>query len=107
MFPSFSGVTLNSLSSGPFKLGKLSPGEPFNAFCSLVIKAVENANERYGAILRLGLSPLDWGDDLTVNTAKHVSAFLSAARESGDLWNARETWDGVSARQPIRPEARA
>ena len=90
-----------AVSSGPFKLGKLSPGEPFNAFCSLVIKAVENANERYGAILRLGLSPLDWGDDLTVNTAKHVSAFLSAARESGDLWNARETWDGVWDRRKV------
>jgi hypothetical protein len=85
----------DAVSSGPFMLTKLDPGEPFNAFCSLVIKAVENANEHYGRILGLGLSPLDWAGDLTVNTAKQASAFLTAAREHGERWSALETWQAV------------
>lgn len=73
-----------AVSCGPSRLRKLEKGAPFNRFCSVVIKAVEAANAPYGAILSLGLSPFDWGDVLTVNTAKKVSTFLNAVREDSE-----------------------
>jgi len=60
----------------PRSLRLLSPPE-FDAFCSLVIKALETANAHYGALVTLRLSPQDWADEVSVNTAKKASAFLS------------------------------
>src|SRR5262249_55057623 len=66
----------------PPALHRLARGEPFNGFCSAVIKALEAANARYGTLVALGLSPRDW-QDLSVNTAKKLSTFLGAARGKG------------------------
>jgi hypothetical protein len=63
----------------PRKLRLLSPPE-FDPFCSLLIKALETANAHYGALVTLGLSPQDWAEELSVNTAKKLSAFLSDVR---------------------------
>jgi hypothetical protein len=85
-----------SISSAPLRLKPLAPGAEFNAFCSTVIKAVEAANAPYGAILSLGLSPFDWAEALSVNTAKKVSSFLSVVRQRQGKEESREdeleTW---------------
>lgn len=65
-----------AISCCPEKLEKLENGPEFNKFCSLVIKTVEAANAPYGAIISLGLSPFDWADEITINTAKKISAFI-------------------------------
>lgn len=68
----------------PLKLHVLEPGPSFDRFCSVVIKAVEAANAPFGAILSLGLSPYDWGEELSTNTAKKLGAFLTELkRENG------------------------
>jgi hypothetical protein len=69
----------DAITSAPLALHLLAPGTQFGGFCSDVIKALEAANARYGTLITLGLSPRDW-QDLSVNTAKKISAFLSAAR---------------------------
>ena len=66
--------------SSPYWQKQLSPGAPFNELASLVIKAFESANTHYGALLRLGLSPFDWMDTLTINTAKDASSFLTSVK---------------------------
>jgi hypothetical protein len=68
-----------AITCAPRSLRALSPGE-FDAFCSLMIKALETANAHYGALVTLRLSPKDWAEELSVNTAKKLSAFLSEAR---------------------------
>lgn len=68
-----------ALKSSPRRLRRLAPGDEFNEFCGLVIKAVETANAHYGALVSLGLSPVDWRE-LSVNTAKKLSAFLGDVR---------------------------
>lgn len=78
----------------PSRLTYLTPGSEFNSFCALVIKAVETANAPYAAILSLGLSPLAWSGELSVNTAKKVSAFLAEVRTNA---NAGHTLDGWRA----------
>jgi hypothetical protein len=89
----------DAICCAPLKLRALERGAEFHAFCSIVIKAVETANAHYGTLLSLGLSPRDWRD-LSLNTAKKTSAFLSKARElaratqrvpqAGEVW--REAW---------------
>jgi hypothetical protein len=69
-----------ALCCAPRVLRVLSSPE-FDAFCSLMIKALETANAPYGALVTLRLSPLDWAEELSLNTAKKVSAFLSHARD--------------------------
>jgi hypothetical protein len=69
----------DAVTCAPASLKTLEPGAKFNEFCSNMIKALEAANAGYGTLVSLGLSPRDW-QDLSVNTAKKVSAFLSAAR---------------------------
>jgi hypothetical protein len=64
----------------PRVLRVLSPPE-FDGFCSLMIKVLETANAHYGALVTLRLSPLDWAEELSLNTAKKVSAFLSEVRD--------------------------
>jgi hypothetical protein len=69
----------DAMTCGPATLRVLARGDKFNEFCSDMIKALEAANARYGTLIALGLSPRDW-QDLSVNTAKKLSAFLGAAR---------------------------
>jgi hypothetical protein len=73
-----------AITSAPLKLRQLAEGPEFNAFCSVMIKAVEAANAPYGAYITIGLSPYDWADEIGVNTAKKLSTFLKAVREQGD-----------------------
>jgi hypothetical protein len=76
----------------PLQLEPLS-GAAFHAFCSAMIKAVETANAHYGVLLSLGLSPLDW-HDLSLNTAKKTSAFLSRVQEHAQRTSrASEDWE--------------
>lgn len=72
----------DAMTCAPTSLKPLVPGPEFNAFCSVMIKALEAANAGYGTLVSLGLSPRDW-QDLSVNTAKKLSAFLTAARAKG------------------------
>ena len=81
----------------PAKLVKLSQGRAFDAFCSLVIKAVEAANAPYGAFLRAGLSPFDWSEELSTNTVKAIAAFRREIDGQHDL----ETWRAVWQRRKV------
>jgi hypothetical protein len=82
-----------SICSAPSRVKPLQPGVEFNQFCSHVIKAVETANASYGTLVSLGLSPTDWRD-LSINTAKKVSAFLSDARKASEVHKI-ECWRAV------------
>jgi len=86
-----------AIACGPSNLTRLREGAEFNAFCSLVIKALEAANAAYSAYVALGLSPLDWAEVLSVNTAKKLSVFLAEVRtEAGnphDLQCWRRAWE--------------
>jgi hypothetical protein len=115
----------DAISSAPGKLRRL-PGKTgeFNAFCSLAIKALEAADARYSAIVALGLPPAEW-EDLSLNTAKKTSAFLSDIRAAGDekindlaawrlVWtrrqvpgfkSAEEFWDSELGRSLHGPQA--
>jgi hypothetical protein len=88
----------------PLRLRALERGPEFHAFCSVVIKAVEAANAHYGALLSLGLSPRDWRD-LSLNTAKKTSAFLSKVRElarlTGRTPRALAVWQEVWPQQHV------
>jgi hypothetical protein len=89
----------DAICCAPLQLTLLG-GPAFQAFCSAMIKAVETANAHYGALLSLGLSPLDWRD-LSLNTAKKTSTFLSGARDHSrrtgrpaqDLTVWQEVWE--------------
>jgi hypothetical protein len=102
----------DAICSGPRSLRALAPPD-FDEFCSLVIKAVEVANAHYGALVTLRLSPLDWADELSVNTAKKLSAFISDVRSTaetmGALPEAVEVWELVwkSRQVPGFPSARS
>lgn len=89
----------------PTQLSTLAKGEQFNQFCSTVIKAIETANAPYGALLALGLSPFDWGDMITTNTAKKLGAFLAVARAQcgGDppLWQNLAVWRQVWTQRQV------
>ena len=93
-----------AICGGPQGLRVLDPLE-FDAFCSLIIKALETANAHYGALVTLRLSPLDWAEELSVNTAKKVSAFLSEVRavaeKLGASAEAVEIWEEVWARRQV------
>jgi hypothetical protein len=84
-----------AITCAPRSLRVLSPPE-FDAFCSLMIKALETANAHYGALVTLRLSPKDWAEELSVNTAKKVSAYLSEVRALAERLNmlpdAIEVW---------------
>ena len=88
----------------PTKL-RVLVGAEFDAFCSLMIKAVETANAHYGALVTLGLSPPDWATEITVNTAKRLSAFMTEARreaeKSGCSPDAVDIWEAVWGRRPV------
>jgi hypothetical protein len=85
-----------AIACAPARLRKLPEGAPFDAFCSVVIKAVEAANAPFGALLTVGLSPYDWLGEISHNTVKALSRFLSRVRElSGEDTSGRgdlETW---------------
>jgi hypothetical protein len=70
-----------------------------------VIKAVEAANAHYGSLVTLRLSPLDWGEELSINTAKKVSAFMSEVRAeaeaSGCPAEAVDVWETVWSRRQV------
>jgi hypothetical protein len=83
----------------PARLNVLARGPQFNGFCSAMIKVLEAANARYGTLIALGLSPRDW-QDLSVNTAKKVSAFLSAARAKGAELPKRVPGAALSSQSP-------
>lgn len=63
--------------ASPNRQRVLREGPDFDRLCSLMIKAVEAANAHYGALVRLGLPPLDWMEAVSINTAKGLSAFIS------------------------------
>jgi hypothetical protein len=116
-----------ALSSGPDCLMKLEK-QAFDRFCSVLIKALENADDRYKRLLGLGLSPFDW-PDITTNVANKALRFKNrvhariAEREVQDhdidIW--RSVWSegtvpgfsdadafwnsefGRALRQPRRP----
>jgi hypothetical protein len=77
----------------------------FDEFCSLVIKAVETANAPYGALVTLGLSPVDWSDELSVNTAKKISAFMTDVRGAASAGSFStegvEVWEQVWAKRQV------
>jgi hypothetical protein len=93
-----------AICGGPHGLRVLAPPE-FDQFCSLIIKALETANAHYGALVTLRLSPLDWAGELSVNTAKKVSAFLSEVRAVAERVRASaetaEIWEEVWARRQV------
>jgi hypothetical protein len=72
----------------PRLLRVLAPPE-FDAFCSLMIKVVETANAHYSALVTLRLSPKDWAEELSLNTAKKLSVFLSEVRGLARSLNSR------------------
>ena len=75
----------HGLTSGPAEVTPFGgKGPAFDALCALTIQAVETANAHWSALLCLGLSPLDWAEAVSVNTAKKASAFRSAVREALD-----------------------
>jgi hypothetical protein len=80
---------------------RLLAGAEFDEFCSLMIKAFEAANAHYGALVTLRLSPQDWAEELTVNTAKKISAFLSEVRALAQ--NFDTTPEGVEIWQKAWP----
>jgi hypothetical protein len=73
-----------AVTCGPSPLTALGKGPAFDAVCSLTIQALETANAHWSAILCLGISPLDWADAVSVNTAKKASAFRSSVRDAVD-----------------------
>ena len=83
----------NAIAAGPRQLEVLA-GVEFDAFCSLLIKALETANAHWGALVGIGLSPLAWSGALSLNTAKRISAFLSSVppRERERIVTWREAW---------------
>lgn len=93
-----------AINCAPRKLQPLSTPDDFNAFCSLVIKAVEAANAQYGTLVALGLSPIDWRD-LSVNTAKKLSAFINDVRETaaaeGKEPNTLALWQAIWKRREV------
>ena len=93
-----------AVNCAPRQLRRLAAGDDFNAFCSLVIKSVEAANAHYGALVSLGLSPTDWRD-LSINTAKKMSAFLTEVRtlatEAGKETDTIAIWQDVWGRRPV------
>jgi hypothetical protein len=92
----------DAISSAPRNLRSLprKTGE-FNAFCSLMIKALEAADARYSAIVALGLAPSEW-EDLSLNTAKKTSAFLSDVNATGDKQiNDLAAWQQVWIRRQV------
>jgi hypothetical protein len=89
-----------AITCAPLKLRKLAKGAEFNAFCSLLIKAVEAANAPFGALLTVGLSPYDWAEEISHNTVKVLGRFLARVRAllgeeatgRGDLETWRRAW---------------
>jgi hypothetical protein len=94
-----------SIACAPTRLQQLEPGPEFNAFCSLVIKAVEAANAPYGAPVALGLSPFDWEGEVSTNTLKKLSVFLSEVRaeagKAGKDWTDLQIWRVVWKPRPV------
>ena len=77
----------------PAKQIVLETGAPFDRLCSTMIKAFEAANAHYGALVRLGLPPLDWMDAVSINTAKALSAFVTEVKViTGDKLNDLKAW---------------
>ncbi len=91
------------ITSAPEDVRKLEPGRQFDAFCSLVIKAVEAANASFAALVAIGLSPYDWAGEITTNTAKKLGAFLSDLRKlaGGDGIGDLGIWRRVWERRPV------
>jgi hypothetical protein len=103
-----------AITCAPTRLVPLRSGREFNEFCSLVIKAVEAANAPYGAFIGVGLSPFDWQGEISINTLKKLSAFLTEVRvilrsnvaqegsDNPDLGTGGlETWRVAWARRPV------
>lgn len=83
----------------PLKLNVLTNGPQFNAFCSLVIKLIDSADEPWRSLLSVGLWPPHWLGAVNVNSVKQLSAFLSAARklagQTGDSYLTLRIWQSV------------
>lgn len=93
-----------AINCAPRQLQPLTDADAFNAFCSLLIKAVESANAQYGTLVSLGLSPPDWRD-LSVNTAKKMSAFMTDVRKTaaadGKVAGSLELWQQIWAQRQV------
>ncbi len=91
-----------AITTGPLKLAKLHGRETHNALCSLMIKSMEVTNTHWAALARLGLWPVDWIDSISVNTAKHASAFMAAVRGlSAGLDDRLEHWQTAWSDHPV------
>ena len=74
--------------------------DEFRVLCSLMIRAVEAADDPYKWILACGLHPFEWLDDLGVNKAKGIGIFINAVRRHADEqelddWRDLEIWRAV------------
>lgn len=93
-----------AIKCAPRQLQPLGDPDAFNEFCSLLIKAVESANAQYGTLVSLGLSPPDWRD-LSVNTAKKMSAFMTDVRKTaatqGKAASSLQLWQEIWAERQV------
>lgn len=92
----------HALTSGPEHVGKFADKAAFDKVCSATIQAVETANAHWSALLCVHLSPIDWADQISINTAKKMSAFRTKVRELAD--GRAETvadWQAALAAHPV------
>jgi hypothetical protein len=89
------------MTAGPEMLRTLTPGEPFNRFCGLLIDAFRTVHRPFQELARLGhgLCPFDWLDVLSVNQVRALRRFLGVidGREIGDP----SAWDAAWAQAPV------
>jgi hypothetical protein len=89
----------NAIKAAPRRLSRVE-GAEFDAFCSLLIKALEVANAHWGTLVGLGLSPVEWSEVVSLNTAKKLSAFV---RSAGDIESGPNlaAWERAWQQRPV------
>ncbi|MGH6815901.1 MAG: hypothetical protein ACREC6_09360 [Hyphomicrobiaceae bacterium] len=94
-----------AIGCAPSRLRVLKNGPEFDAFCSIAIKAVENANAFYGTCIAVGIDPQEWAGFLSLSTVKKLSAFLTEVRTeaagAGGDWDDLVLWRRIWTRRPI------
>ncbi|MCI4666305.1 MAG: hypothetical protein MRY74_16475 [Neomegalonema sp.] len=70
-------------------------GDEALAFSYLMIQLIETADERWNSIRRLGLSPPEWIEDLSINRARDVGILMSAAGPRPDQDALAAAWRRV------------
>jgi hypothetical protein len=83
----------------PGRLHALSPGEPFNRFCGVVIDCVRTTHRPFMEVVRLGrgLCPFDWLESLTTSQTRHLVQFLNAVKGS----DTPAAWDLAWQQAPV------